>query len=306
MENKTRFRDGLKAWGGVFKVLLGRQEDNQMLKDLDIKKGIMAGFGYIIWFTFVLPPKILTFLLSPSWAWVHFVQKHLVSPMFELDALTGSESPSRLLGTIYENNLNHFKVKSESGVSASTLKPSIEVLERIMIFAKVRVIITFFIFIIGAMMIHELFDAIVAMIGVVFGFLSVFLGFLGMETDYNSYASIFLGMGVGAFLMYATFALGAALLAYLVVFAIRFFVESVRSIMYADREMMRQFVDDSLHYTIQKSTEIYGEEIALKAYSLLLENVVTNKTRYTADESHYKKLENKTKQSSDSELLNEE
>ena len=290
MENKTGIKDAIKALWEIPVVFFSKQKNNQMFTDLKIVKGVSAGVGYLIYLGFVLPSKIIAFMLNPSWEWVHFTQRHLVSPIFEVEALTGSESPSRLLGEIYEKNLNYFKTTKDSGVKSSTLKPSISILERIMIFAKVRVIITLFYFAMGAVAFYEVFGALIDLIGLLAAVIggAITVGGMGGNAGIG-----FVGASITGIFSYLLWVLLGTLTAYMLMFAVRFLVQSVKSIMYADRQMLKDFVDDSLHYTITKSIELYGEEVALKAYDLLLENVVINIERYTTKEPHYKKLEHK-------------
>ena len=293
MENKTGIKEAIKAFWEIISTLFSKQKSNQMFVDLNIVKGVSAGIGYLIYIFFVLPLKILGFILNPTWEWVHFVQRHLVSPIFEIEALTGSESPSRLLGEIYEKNLNYFKTTKDSGVNSSTLKPSISILERIMIFAKVRVITTLSLFGFGAVALYEFFSGIIELLSLLFTLIGGLLGIGRMHNSFDDGISVIGGLSLGTLAGYAVWIIGGALIAYMMMFAIRFFLQSMKSIMFADRKMLKDFVDDSLHYTISKSIELYGEEVALKAYDLLLENVVTNVERYTTNEPHYKKLENK-------------
>jgi len=296
MENKTSVKDAINAFWGMVTVFFSNQKDNQMFIDLKIVKGVSAGIGYLIYIFFVLPLKLLEFILNPSWAWVYFMQRHMVSPLFEIDALTGSESPSRLLGEIYEKNLNYLKTTSDSGVNSSTLKPSISILERIMIFAKVRVIMTLLLFAFGTVALFELFSGIFDMLGLLFGAISGLIGIGYMHSSLDSGALIG-GLSLGSLIGYVFWVIGGALIAYMMMFAVRFFLQSIKSIMFADRKMLKDFVDDTLHYTISKSIELYGEDVALKAYDLLLENVVTNVERYTTDKPHYLKLEHNNKES---------
>ncbi|MDQ7083893.1 MAG: hypothetical protein Q9M36_02740 [Sulfurovum sp.] len=274
LENKAKMKDVRKAWGGVFKALFGKQEDNMMLKDLRIKKGILNGLGYALWIGFVLPANVLKFLLTPSWSWIRFIERHVISPVFELDLISGGESPSSILGEIYEKNLNYYKTTADSGVSSQTLKPSISVLERIRIFAKIRVILTLVLFVIGAFAMWEFFDEVIDTIGLLFGFLATFFGFVSMDNGFDTDAIIG-GLTAGAILANATWIIGGALIAYMLIFAIRFVSEGVRSLASGtDEAMLKNFVEDTMHFTVSKSIELYGEKIALQAYDLVLENVV--------------------------------
>jgi len=305
MEDKTKIRDGVKEWAKVWSAFFDKQIENQMFVDLKIKKGFFIGIKYLIFLLFVLPAKILSYMINPQWAWVNFVQRHLVSPIFEIDALTGSESPSRLLGEIYEKNLNFFTNTEDSGVKSSKLKPSISVLERIMIFAKLRKIITLVFFIYFGFFMGEYFYGIlyqiVNMIVVAITFISALVG-LSSGLEELPDIRMFAGYSLAAAIAWSAWIIVGAWVAYWGIFALRFFTESIKSIMYSGQKMMLDFVDDSLYYTISKSIEIYGEDTAIKAYDLLIENVVINQKMHSSkDEPHYRKIETRKLLTSDEE-----
>jgi len=294
-EHKTKIGDVFKSFGGVFKALFGKQRENKMLRDLAIEKGFLPGLRYVLYLTFVLPFRLLAWVLTPSWAWVHFVQRHVITPLFEVAFIAGDESPSKILGGIFEKNLNHIQTMELTGVEEKSLKPEISVLERLVMFAKLRVFLTLFIFAGGALLIwgglHEFFKDT--------GFIAGATSFLGFQVHSDPFGlsgadaagGLFGGLITGFIVGYAIILIGAAFIAYLLIFMLRFLVESVKSLMFADREMLIDFIDDTLHYTIAKAVDLYGEDVAFSAYDLVLENVVIDRTRYVMDEPHYKLLE---------------
>ncbi len=294
-EHKTGITDAFRAFGGMFKALFSKQKDNEMLNDLNIKKGFLPGLRYLLYLGFVLPFKIVGWVLTPRWAWVHFVQRHLISPMFEVDAISGEESPSKLLGTIYEKNINHFKSIRDANVEHSSLKPELSSLERIVIFAKIRVVMTLLVFAAAAEAVYELFDALIIQTGLLaallggFGFFAGSGGFGGTSDSVGAIATMLIFNYLPIFIL-------SAYIAYILIFALRFVVEGAKSLMYADSQMLKDFVDDTLHYTIAKTMDLYEKEypgLALQAYDLVLENVVIERERYIKDEPFYKRLEKK-------------
>jgi len=286
------FADLFSAGNEILKTLFGKQKDNKMLSDLGIKKGWKNGIIDTIFVFLIVPFKIVTFVLKPSWTWVNFVQRHIVSPMFEIEALTGSESPSRLLGEIYETYLYHIKGKDTSGVESSELKPHIKILERLMVFAKIRVVSTLLIFILVADFLYEYFELYFENLGMISSFFALIGSWFGYHASGFSNSDFLLGgLSSSVVIYYGFIIFSIGVLGYMIMFMFKFFVEAIRSVMYADQRMMKDFVDDTLHYTISKAIDIYGEKMALEAYEKLILNVVVSGDRYTKDEPHYKKLE---------------
>ena len=282
---RTMIREIIPAWWEFLKTLFGHQKDNELLRDLNVKKGFWAGLAYFIWMTFVLPARVLTFLFLPRWAYVHFVQKYLVSPIFEADFISGSETPSKLMGDVYQKYLHYFADAEKSGISVSTLKPNSAVLERVMTFARVRSIVTLFIFGMIAQFLYEYVSVLGDMVGwVVMIFGTLFGSLFGHD-------SIIAGFFTGLWGARITWALSAILFSYLGMVFISFFVLGVKAVMYGDKAMVMRFVDDSIHYTVTKSKELYGEDVALKAYELLLENLVLSRRYESTEEPHYVALE---------------
>jgi len=292
-ENETKIGDVFASLWCVFMAVFGKQRDNEMLRDLAIEKGLSSGLRYLLYLSFVLPFRLLTWVLTPRWAWVHFVQRHVVSPLFEVAFIAGDESPSKILGGIFETNLNHIHSAGITGVKKSTLKPVISPIERLIMFAKLRIFLTLAIFALGAGLIWGLLYDIAAGTGLIAAVVSFFS--FGATVDPWSGASaaqnLFAAIGGGAIIGYAILFVLLGYISYILIFLLRFLVESIKSLMFADREMLIDFIDDTLHYTIAKTIELYGEDVAIDAYDLVLENVVISRQRYTMDEPHYKILE---------------
>ena len=301
-EYETGLGDAFKAFGGMIKTIFSKQKDNDMLNDLNIRKGFLAGLRYLLYLGFVLPFKMIGWIMTPKWAWVHFVQRHLVSPLFEVDAISGEESPSKIMGTMYEKYINHIKASTDAGMEHNTIKPEISSLERIVIFAKIRVVITMFIFIFGAVSIYEMFNMIIVETGI----FSALMGALSYFSvgDMDGLGG-FVGLGVMGVAGYMPIVILGAYIAYIMIFALRFIVESAKSLMYVDRLMLTDFVDDSLHYTITKSIDMYGQDIAIDAYGLLLSNIVVEQNRYVKDEPFYKLLKEEITLKEDMPVIDE-
>ncbi len=280
---KAKIGEILPAVKEVFVNLFGKQKDNEMLRDMGIEKGFWSQFGYMVWFTFVMPLKILSFILNPKWGWIRFVSKNLITPMMEIEAFSGDQSPSKMLGGAYEKYLNHLKNTEKTGVNDGNLKPEMQQIERVSQFAKMRVITTSMIFSLVAFAVFDIvkelletFDLIGLLVGAI---LAVTSGFLGAGILFWIISGI---LGV--------------LVSYLVIFGIKFIVDSIRQVVETDPKIIRDFVDDSLHYTITKAVELYGEDIAYEAYELLLDNFVCARTlRVSSGDQHYLMLVDRKK-----------
>jgi len=289
MEDKTNIKDVFSSFGQMIKAIFSKQKDNQMLNDMKVKKGLLPGLRYMLFITFVLPFKIVAWIMTPRWEWVYFVRRHLVSPLFEVEAISGDDSPSNILGELYEKYLNFLDSSEKTGTSDMSIKPEISRLERLMIFAKLRVIITLLLFAGIAEEIYELTEAIIEDFSFV---TSIFGGLLATGDPMSASGGDFI-MGfitMREIYLVLTILIGA-LFAYIFIFGLRFMVESFKSVMYADSKMMKEFIDDTLHYTVSKAIELHGEKRAMDAYELLLENTVINREQYVKDEYLYKRLE---------------
>jgi len=281
---KAKITEILPAVKEVLVTLFGKQKDNAMLRDMGIEKGFWAQFGYMVWFTFVMPLKILSFLLNPQWAWIRFVSKNLITPAMEIEAFTGDQSPSEMLGGTYEKYLNHLKNTEKTGVNDKNLKPDMGEVERVSQFAKIRVVLTASIFIGVALSVFEEVKLLLEFFDLV-GWLVGAIGFV---------TGGFFGGGVLIWIV--TFILGV-LVSYLMIFAIKFVLDSITQVVYTDPKIIRDFIDDSLHYTVTKAVELYGEDIAYEAYELLLDNFVCAHTLKVSsvNDQHYLKIEERKK-----------
>jgi len=289
-EYQTKITDVPKAMFSFFKAFFGKQKDNQMLKDLNIKKGLIPGLSYLLYLSFVLPFKILAWILTPKWEWVFFVKRHIVSPMFEVDAISGEDSPSNILGELYEKYLNALKSSENTGID-SHITPEISRLERLIIFAKLREIITLLFFAEIFFELYDNFDVIVEVSSMILGIFTSMFAFVPSLNLDRAVAGLFT-LGITKYIVGI---IGGALISYLMIVGIRFVVETIKHIMYADRNMMLDFVDDTLHYTVSKAIETHGKDTAYQAYELLIENVVLNKQLYSKKNFHYKELPNSAK-----------
>lgn len=302
MEDKTNVKDIFSSFVQMLKAIFGKQKDNQMLKDMNIKKGLLPGIRYMLFITFVLPFKVIAWVMTPRWEWVYFVRRHLVSPLFEVEAISGDDSPSNILGELYEKYLNFLDSSEKTGASDVSIKPEISRLERLMIFAKVRVIITLLFFAVFA---AEIYTGVEAYIED-FSFLTSIFSGVAVSGGFKASGGDFIAGLVTMREVYLIMTiLLTAFFSYIFIFAIRFVIESFKSVMYADSKMMKEFIDDTLHYTVSKAIELHGEQRAMDAYELLLENTVINRERYVKDEYLYKRLEKSCEQNKNIQEITE-
>ncbi len=270
-EHKTGILDIFRSWGQVLGTIFSKQEDNDMLDDLAVKKGIKNGFRYFLFFMFVLPARVLAFVLDPKWSWVRFVQKYLVTPFFEIEAIGGEYSPSKILSENYERILNHIVTKNRTGITIETLKPEMVYLERVIIFSKLRMMVTMFVFLFASFYVFSFFYGYVAAIADVTQVGSLFVGGSMYASDIGNLFDV---LGGSVLVRVVIIVLAVSLMMYMIAFAYRFFVEGWKALFTTKGDMIKDFIDDTIYYTIDKSIELYGEDTAYTAYDILLENFV--------------------------------
>lgn len=272
-------KEAFSAWMDVFKALFGKQKDNEVLRDLGIKKGVKSGFKYMLWFTFIIPAKIFSFLLAPRWEYLQFLERSILTPIFEMEFVSGSRSPSEMTGAVYEKYLNYLSVTQKTGVEDPSLKPETATIERIVAFAKFRTILSMLIVAMGAMLMYDAMDILTDLISEILGLIvGIFL-----------YLSIDL-IGLGLSVWFAAKIITYFLIAYLIMFFVAFMVEAFRNVAFTRREMVLNFIDDSVNYTVAKSIENFGEDVAYQAYELLIENLVIKRDVKRYDVYSYEAL----------------
>lgn len=262
--HRSTIIDIFKAWGGVFKALLGKQKDNEVLNDLGVKKGVGTGFKYMLWLTFVLPPKLLIFVLTPRWEYLRFLERSILTPILEMDFISGEKSPSEMLGKTYEKYVNFLSTTQKTGVESAELKPETSDIERIIAFAKMRAVTSMVLVAAGAAELYDIADELTDLLA----------GLISTVVSTAAFAATgFFGAGVSA--LFVAKIVTYFLIAYLLMVFVAFIVEGFRNVAYTRREMVLNFVDDTLNYTVHKSIENFGEDTAMQAYDLLVENYVS-------------------------------
>ena len=276
--------DAISAIFVAFAALFGKQRNNEMLRDLDIKKGFIPGLRYSLFLAVVLPLRLLAYMLTPSWTWVRFLERQIISPLLEFATISGDSAPSVLLGNVYERYLHALSANEKNGTEKPVIKPEISSIDRVLIYTKIRVLITLGIFAMAAFFLGRGISGLGDVISLMLGFLTM------LFSPWTDTGHIIISVLNGAIVYWGLVVVVGAFLAYLFIFAIRFFLEMFTQLVYTDRKIMQEFIDDTLHYTISKSIEIYGEDMAMAAYELLMENYTMQGSRYQKAAPHYTRL----------------
>lgn len=283
--------DAVLAIFAAMRALFGKQKENEMLKDLQVQKGFFSGVRYAIFIAFVLPFRLLAFVLSPSWIWVRFIERQILTPIIEFVSINGKGSPSVILGNVYEQYLHALTANKTNGVDKPVIKPEISSIDRILIYAKFRVLATLFLFVFVAWYLGTtLFD-----LGDMISFITATISTL--FSPWNDAGRAAIAFVRGAVMYWGLILITGAFISYLFIFAIRFVLEMFTQLIYTDRKIMQDFIDDTIHYSVLKSMEIYGEETAMAAYELLMENYIMQGSRYQKNDPHYAKLPLSSKKS---------
>ena len=258
----------LKEIKNTFILFFGKQEDNEFLRDLGIKKGIWSGIKYSFWLFFILPLKIINFIIRPDWKVIDFVERNMITPVMEMSFVSGEKSPSLILGETYEKYLN-FLISTEKVQASSMIKPQTDSIEKVVNYAKIRSLITIGLF---SVLMFVFTEAVIEF--------ADFIGSLGWLGVFSSYLSISADSMIFAIIMFSFKAAIYAFFAYLYMSILSLIIEGVKNLIYARRELVIRFIDDTMSYAVQKSIENFGEDKALKAYDLLISNYVVEKEDY--------------------------
>lgn len=276
--------DAIASIFAAFAALFGKQRNNEMLRDLRIKKGFFPGLRYSLFLAIVLPFRLLAFVLTPSWTWVRFVERQIISPLLEFATISGDSSPSVLLGNVYERYLHTLSANEKNGIEKPVVKPEISSIDRVLIYAKLRVLLALCVFAMVAILLGDGISGLGDAISFLLGFLTT------LFSPWTDTGHLIISVLSGATVYWVLVAVMGAFVSYLFIFAIRFVLEMFTQLIYTDRKIMQEFIDDTLHYTILKSMEIYGEDMAMAAYEFLMENYTMQGSRYQKADPHYTRL----------------
>ena len=265
--------------------------DSQLLKDLGIKRGFVAGLKYWCFILFTLPIKILKVIANLDYKLVFFVEKVNIA-----------------LLSIFKNfkNISNMAEVYSAFVSAvnknadNVVMPNLASIEGFVneyrLIKLANVYLLFFLSVIFVVFCAE--D-----IGLLASTISASASAGATMSLLQGQHTFFMGLTAGAFTQIVAFIV--IFLAILIWFGYLFygltkmFIINLKSFICVNKDDLAEFVINTLDYTYIKTTEIYGKKVAKKALFMLLENYVTNKDyavntkNIVSLKNEYKLLQNK-------------
>lgn len=247
-----------------------RKDQTDMMKDEGVKKGVFAGAKYAFYLSFKLPIRIIAEIVNPTWTQFRFIERFTI-PIIQL---VGGGEVQRINDT-YSRIASHIN----DGIEAE-MKPDIAGIEGVVNVFKARRILSL---VIAAFLVSFGIEMVMEFASVVSDsafFASVGAAFWGNQGNYSGFHGAsdsfwgFLGVGISAW--YIIPIVASLYFAYLVMLILRFFIDGVRAVVYTPTRDLRLFILDVLDYTIAKTEEIYGDDIAKEAAKATIEAYTLN------------------------------
>lgn len=256
-----------------FFTTLFSNEQTDLMKDLEIKRNFTATFGYVFWL-FVLPFKVLTFLLSPTRQLIIGVEK-LTLPIIQLFyAWSGKDNPFAVINATFERYVLHVHSKSNAPIKAelSQVDSMVSVFRLKNIITAVIVCL---IFLFSAIFVGEL--VMIAAKYLSFGAIASALGFMSLSKELFPIMVILSLILVVGFIFFFT-----VKTLYLLVMAVKFVPHIFQGLTKIDQEEYTRFLNDVTYVTACKASQLYGADVSRAGLAMIRENFLVE-TSYLLD-----------------------
>ena len=246
-----------------------QKDQTDLMREEGVKKGVFAGAKYAFYLSFKLPIRIIAEIVNPTWTQFRFIERFTI-PLIQF---VGGGEVQRITDT-YSRIASHMN----DGIDAE-MKPDIAGIEGVVNVFKARRILALaiaaFLVSVGIEGVMELATAISDSTL----FASIGAALLGNQGSYGLHGSTdsfwgFLGVGISAW--YIIPIAVSLYFTYLAMLILRFFIEGVRAVVYTPTRDLRLFILDVLDYTIAKTEEIYGDDVAKEAAKATIEAYTLN------------------------------
>jgi len=237
------------------------------MKDEGVKKGVFAGLKYAFYLFVHLPIRIIAEIVNPTWTQFRFIERFTI-PIIQF---VGDKWIQRINDT-YSRVAAHLY----DGVGAE-VKPDIAGIEGVVNAFKFRRILSL---IFAALLLEFGYEGVVGL-GKAIADSTLVASTLGALFTATTPTNLY-GYGGSDDAMWGFLAGGAGLwliipavvglyFTYLAMLILRFFVDGIRAVVYTPTRDLRLFILDVLDYTIAKTEEIYGDDVAKTAAQITIE-----------------------------------